>query len=262
VVDRIDITPFLGQLNSLPKDQPAPFKLTVVGDNPKGVWYLNGVLVLYPHDDYDDSVVLGGQVVSHDDEGAKFDSRMNQRYDRTTFYTQGSHHYKIQGTMEFPDGSTTLSVVEGLLKGWNENLLDNSTSRQLTSGSMTSNHTHVVVEDDDTVRVVSHRGNHYPYRVESSYKTDATTFEIRASIELALEAASHGQGWGEGVAWNNRISSNAVYNKTNDGSATNTMRAQANEAYEVVNALQVGQSYYYYYYKLPPTIVPLAKDSS
>jgi len=289
---RLDITPFVGALNCGSSSSssgssgsggggstPVNITLHVAGGGKSDVWYLNGILVLYPHHERGDNVVLGGEMMMVEDDGAKWDVSKsstgeggNQTNQTLRYVTKGGHHYTIAGTMQLPNGTEVMTVAQGSLDAWNDNIIDLAHDEHNTYGTLSSNYTvrrlmksmtqHVEVgnsgaqisnfgnqtawrESRGEMIESTVRCNYYPYSIKEYFGEDNSTMELRASIDMALEGSVqysyyHNQDDDTTIAWNNRIVSEGIYNKSKHGSEVNAVMGHADETFTVTNAQQVG----------------------
>jgi len=85
----------------------------------------------------------------------------------------------------------------------------------------------------------------YPLYVEDYYSQDATTFDMQATVLYELESLKQWQYLGGDVkdavysiGWNNRIASNATYNRTLDHTAIYNYNDTARDAFRIYSSIQ------------------------
>ena len=171
------------------------------GDAEGGVWYLDATLLL--HRDAAAAPVSGG-VASHFDSGSAV--RSNSSRTAAGGYgwdTEGTHSYLVTGQVTTRGGSGPVldARVGGVLRAWNTNALSDSASVQTTDGELTAEHTYTdsdgassaapaATASTAAVGKVVRARSFYPYAIVSSYKQDATTFDMRAQINMSYQRAN------------------------------------------------------------------------
>ena len=182
---------------------------------------------------------ISGGITAHKDSGSTVIANSSLTPGGYGWNTDGSHTYSIQGQVIRGDGTVVQSSVSGSLKAWNTNALSDSASVQTTAGQS-------LVEQSDSIgairksissqtqgqahnpeRAVFSR-NSYPYSMVSSYKQDATTFDMTAEVNITYHRynlysspssggdASDSAVGDYSITWSNSMMSNAAYNRTLD----------------------------------------------
>lgn len=196
------------------------------GDSQGGVWYLDATLMLFR--DASAAPVSGG-LVYHADSGTNASSNSSASADGYGWDTAGTHTYVARGQIIKASTSsapvTVTAEVSGALKAWNTNAISDKASVQTTAGALTSEHSNSLnavltgsgLSSSNHHAVKSHA--YYPYSIVSSYKQDATTFDMSANVNISYQRANtypQQDSAAYTVAWSNSLLSNAAYNRTLD----------------------------------------------
>mmetsp|Transcript_13649 Transcript_13649/g.23967 ORF Transcript_13649/g.23967 Transcript_13649/m.23967 type:complete len:634 (-) Transcript_13649:125-2026(-) len=200
------------------------------GDTEGGVWYLDATLLLYR--DASAAPVAGG-LVDHSDSGTNLSTNSSASTTGYSWDTHGTHKYSARGNIIKASTSaspvTVTAEVSGALDAWNTNAITSQASVQITNGALSSEHSNSLHSVLAATKLRSSSGSaalavntraHYPYKIWSSYKQDATTFDMSAYVNISYQRENTYPAAGDSptltVAWRNSLLSNAAYNRTLD----------------------------------------------
>jgi hypothetical protein len=212
------------------------------GDSQGGMWYLDAALKLYR--DPTAAPVSGG-VLQHHDSGSNVTVASGRGADGYGWNTTGTHQYRVIGQLIRAAGTAAQSTMtletSGALGAWNTNVLSDNGAVETTNGQSTSVHSDALSAAQASVTdSAASDGRHrlvqsvavYPYSMVSSYKQDATTMDMTATVNItygrtnvyapldnAPERAPHSPDYkGYNTSWHNSIWSSAAYNRSLDHS--------------------------------------------
>jgi hypothetical protein len=212
------------------------------GDSQGGMWYLDAALKLYR--DPTAAPVSGG-VMQHHDTGSNVTVTSGRGTDGYGWNTTGTHQYGVVGQLVRAAGTAAQSTMTletaGALSAWNTNVLSDNGAVETTNGQSTSVHSDALsAAQASIIGAAASEGRHrlvesvavYPYSMVSSYKQDATTMDMTATVNItygrtnvyasldnAREHAPHSpENTGYNISWHNSIWSSAAYNRTLDHS--------------------------------------------
>lgn len=219
------------------------------GDVEGGVWYLDAVLLLYR--DASAAPVAGG-LVDHSDSGTDLITNSSTTTSGYSWNTHGTHNYSARGQIVKASTSATpvtaMAEVTGALDAWNSNAITDKASVQITDGALSSQHSnalHSILAStkqqkafgSTTLALNAHA--HYPYKIWSSYKQDATTFDMSANVNISYQRENAYPATDNTpaltVAWRNSLLSNAAYNRTLDHTTVYVESDVAAAGYHVTN---------------------------
>lgn len=214
-----DLTPFV-----LGNGQVHEITVKVLGgDSEGGVWYLDTTLLLYRDAS---AAPVSGSVTSHSDSGSNITTVTSLTSTGYGWNTSGTHAYHAKGQLiKASTSSAPVAMdaeVSGALHSWNTNALSDGASVETTNGALTAEHSDslaAVLARSAARAEKSH--SFYPYHIISSYKQDATTFDMRANVNMSYQRTNRYLSAPDGdysVSWSNAILSNAAYNRTLDHS--------------------------------------------
>eukprot|EP01063_Lacrimia_lanifica_P028058 TRINITY_DN4025_c0_g1_i4.p1 TRINITY_DN4025_c0_g1~~TRINITY_DN4025_c0_g1_i4.p1 ORF type:complete len:559 (+),score=118.82 TRINITY_DN4025_c0_g1_i4:44-1720(+) len=206
---RFDLTPFAGLLNDA---APHRISVDVVGNNEKGYWYLDPVLVVGT--DRSAGIVRGG-IVSH----------------TATPLSPASTSKNATGTVTFAVDLPRYELDIQYWIGAKSHLL--GVKYELSSSNVNTFVGSAVQVTDGEMRctVTSHTGSSasfYPYHVWLNMTQSKASFEIDATVAFARRRSE------AGVMWENQIEGAATYNRSQTNhSDINIMRAHSAEVFLV-----------------------------
>lgn len=236
-----DLTPFV-----LGDGKAHEITVTVLGgDAEGGMWYLDAALKLYR--DASSAPVTGG-LLEHTDSGSNVtvaSGPVEARGEGYGWNTTGHHSYRVRGQVIRATGTALQSALEvessGRLEAWNTNLLSDRGEVETTNGQSTSFHRDALaaVLSEVSANKVAAAGARaasdagagdahrlvesvavYPYSMVSSYKQDASTMDMTATVNITYARSNHyapsTAGPGYTISWSNSIWSDAAYNRSLD----------------------------------------------
>ena len=185
--------------------------------------------------------IIGGSLSAYSDSGTLLtESReVKPRDKEVTFYTNGSHSLLVTSVLKYSDGTTREYSLTMVVNTTNTNTLVGETT------AITTQQSDVYVEaqltgtlSEGVYREIS--SNRYPLYVEDYYSQDASTFDMQATVLYELDSLKQWQQLGGdekgtvySIGWNNRIASNAMYNRTLDQSAVYEYNDTARDAFRI-----------------------------
>jgi hypothetical protein len=194
---------------------------------------------------------VSGGITFHSDSGTDASSNSSASPSGYEWDTYGTHTYTVRGQIvKASTSSVPISVsaqVSGALKAWNTNAISDGASVQTTDGALTSEHSNslseILTHDTAAHKLSAHRAvqshAYYPYKIVSSYKQDATTFDMSANVNISYQRANtyprEGNGSTFTVTWSNTLLSNAVYNRTLDHATVYVESDVAVGGYHIAN---------------------------
>lgn len=218
---RFDLSPFM-----LTNGKEHTIELHVDGgDLQGGVWYLDGSLIIYHNSSL---APITGEFIEAYDSGSIIETTNNLSNEGYSWITTGSRNYSTKGIFYTNANNNNAKeepieyIVKGSVKTSISNLLTDSASVQLTSGSFRS------VEFIESHNEKINNEVLFPFHINSSYVQDATSFDITASIEMSYRRIYSSSLNDELIQWNNNLVSSAEYNRTLDHS---TVYIQSDKAH-------------------------------
>mmetsp|Transcript_15991 Transcript_15991/g.22037 ORF Transcript_15991/g.22037 Transcript_15991/m.22037 type:complete len:676 (+) Transcript_15991:32-2059(+) len=246
---RLDLTPFAGVLLD---GGVHSISLTVLNNDIEGYWLLDAALLLtckdspFSYDLNEANNVVGGSIDSYIDSGTILseERHLKKRDDgqkEILFTTAGHHSLAIISFLKYSDGTTRSYSLKMALITSNENALvgeSTAITQQLSQQSVESQQS-----DENGQRVVELSENRYPLYVEDYYMQDATSFDMQATVFYELDCLKQwlwlpadkeaGIHMSYAVMWNNRIGSNATYNRTLDHSVLYNQNDTAKDSFRI-----------------------------
>lgn len=249
------MTGFAGELLD---GQPHTLSLSVLGNNADGYWLLDAALLLARSPALPG--IVRGQLLSYfdsgtdlsvqrrlrggveEEEGRAEKEKEKGRERELVFLTEGGHVLSITGLVYFSDGSSRLLTLQMAINTTNSNAFIGQTTgrtRQVTELYVEREE----VDKDGHLLGRRVRRDRYPLFVEDYYAQDDVSFDMQATVLYDFDVLEQWQQPGQvtTVAWNNRMASNATYNRTLDHVTVFNQNDSARDAFRIrINSGAVG----------------------